>query len=569
PNGAQLLLLGHRRLSISEVLSLGPPLKVEVDHWGPGERFDPASDLIKVYVQEIIATVRDVVRMNPLLREHMTFFSQRIDVSDPFKLADFAVALTTATGAEMQRVLEETRAEERLRLALELVAKERELNKLQQDIIQQVEEKIGKQQRQYYLHEQLRSIKKELGLERDDKEALLNKYRERLKGFKELTADAQRAIEEELDKLSALEKNSPEFNGTRNYLDWLTQLPWGQNSEENFDLRRAKEVLDEDHYGLDDIKQRILEFVAVGKLKGHVHGKILCFVGPPGVGKTSIGQSIARALNRKFYRFSVGGLTDVAEIKGHRRTYVGAMPGKLIQCLKATGTDNPLVLIDEVDKLGKGYQGDPASALLEVLDPSQNHSFVDHYLDVPVDLSKCLFLTTANVLDTIPGPLKDRMEIIRLSGYDQPEKVAISEQYLIPKALKEHGLDGEGMPPSLGLEHSAVESLIRWYCREAGVRNLEKHIAKVYRKLALELVREREVQSPDAVAQTGAAADASTAAAEAAEATATAADATTAAAKGEKEKEKVEMPRTDWSVTDANLDKYVGKPVFTSDRLYE
>jgi Lon-like ATP-dependent protease len=389
--GSQVLLLAHRRLSIKKVHTFGPPLEVEVEHWARGDA-SPDSDVIKAYCQEIVATIRDVVRLNPLLREHMAFFSQRIDIQDPYKLADFAAAMTTADSHELQQVLEEMNVKERLRMALELISKERELSKVQQEIQKQVEEKVSKTQRTFLLQEQLKSIRKELGMEKDDKEALLNTYRERMASFTEVNKDAERAMKEEIEKLESLEKNSQEFNGTRTYLDWLTSLPWGRTSEENFDLARAKDILNREHYGLDDVKRRILEFIAVGKLRGGVHGRILCFVGPPGVGKTSINQSIARALNREFYRFSVGGLTDVASIKGHRRTYVGSQPGKMIQCLKTTGTNNPLVLIDEIDKLGKGYQGDPASALLEVLDPSQNDAFVDHYLDVPVDLSQVRFL---------------------------------------------------------------------------------------------------------------------------------------------------------------------------------
>ncbi|KAJ2889344.1 ATP-dependent Lon protease pim1, partial [Coemansia aciculifera] len=261
-------------------------------------------------------------------------------------------------------------------------------------------------------------------------------------------------------------------------------IPWGKHSVEDYDLKRAKVVLDEDHYGLEDVKQRILEFIAVGKLRGAVQGKILCFVGPPGVGKTSIGKSIARSLRREFYRFSVGGLTDVAEIKGHRRTYVGAMPGKVVQALKRVQTENPLLLIDEIDKLGRGHQGDPASALLELLDPEQNNAFLDHYMDVPVDLSRVLFVCTANVTDTIPGPLLDRMEVIRLSGYLADEKRAIAQKYLAPQAKETAGLEGAAVM----LQDDAVDALVRNYCRESGVRNLKKHIEKIFRKAALKIV---------------------------------------------------------------------------------
>merc|ERR1719263_1437077 len=348
-------------------------------------------------------------------------------------------------------------------------------------------------QRRYMLMEQLKLIKKELGLERDDKEALSAKFAERIAGV-EMPEAVKKVIDEELLKLQSLEPTSSEFNVTRSYLDWLTVLPWNTYSKEHFELARAETILAQDHYGLEDIKERIMEFIAVGALCGSTQGKIITMVGPPGVGKTSIGKSIARSLNREFFRFSVGGLTDVAEIKGHRRTYVGAMPGKAVQALKSTGTSNPVVLIDEIDKLGRGYQGDPASALLELLDPSQNDGFVDHYLDVPVDLSQVLFICTANVLETIPGPLLDRMEVIQLSGYDTPDKVEITRRYLEPRALEDAGLKpgAEGVPEDLGINDAAVQSLIRWYCREAGVRNLSKQVDKVYRKLALRVVRELE-----------------------------------------------------------------------------
>jgi len=360
----------------------------------------------------------------------------------------------------------------------------------------------------------MKQIKKELGEDQKDQtEALLQKFKARLEG-KAVPKDAQEAIDSEMDKFSGLAKESQEYQMTRNYLDWLTLTPWGAYRNDTLSLLKAGEILDRDHYGLSDVKERILELIAVGSLRGSVQGKILCFVGPPGVGKTSIGRSIAEALGREFYRFSVGGLYDVAEIKGHRRTYVGAMPGKIIQCLKKTQTANPLVLVDEVDKIGRGHQGDPASALLELLDPSQNGSFLDHYLDVPVDCSRILFVCTANVTDTIPGPLLDRMEVIRLSGYDHREKTKIAEQYLVPNAMREVGLwpdvqikkvEREELPtdlsttqqatqlqekesdtpserteasttpvecptpqpPAIGasaaIEQSALESLIRWY----------------------------------------------------------------------------------------------------------
>lgn len=376
----------------------------------------------------------------------------------------------------------------------------------------------------------------------------------------------KKVFDEEINKLAHLEPAASEFNVTRNYLDWLTQIPWGQRSSENFGIQHAKQVLDEDHYGLKDVKDRILEFIAVGKLRGTVEGKILCMVGPPGVGKTSIGKSIARALNRQYYRFSVGGLTDVAEIKGHRRTYVGALPGRIIQALKKCQTENPLVLIDEIDKIGKGYQGDPSSALLELLDPEQNSSFLDHYMDVPVDLSKVLFVCTANMTDTIPRPLLDRMELIELSGYVADEKMAIADRYLSPQAKELSGLKDVDVE----LTGDAIAELINKYCRESGVRNLKKQIEKVYRKSALKIIQdigEEAFSEEDALTPDG------KKAAVEAEKDQTPVEETPTNI----EDETTEKPRTALKVPvnvhvrieQSNLKDYIGPPVFTSDRLYD
>jgi ATP-dependent Lon protease len=485
-DGAQLLLLGHRRLRRNGVAGTDP-LRLTVEHLRD-EPYDASSDLLKATSMEMISTLKELLHLHPLYNEQMRNFIQfGADFHDLSRLADLAASLTSSDAAALQAVLEELNVPERAERALLLLRKEAELVKLQQDIGKRVEEKISKDQRRYFLMEQLRSIKKELGLEKDDKTALVQKFRERLEPVKDaLPEAAAKVIEEELEKLSALEPASSEFSVTRNYLDWLTALPWGKSSEERLDVSAARTVLDEDHFGLQDVKDRILEFIAVGKLRGSTQGKILCLVGPPGVGKTSIGRSIARALDRAYYRFSVGGLSDVAEIKGHRRTYVGAMPGKMVQCLKSTGVCNPLVLIDEIDKLGRGYQGDPASALLELLDPEQNAGFLDHYLDVPIDLSRVLFVCTANQLDTIPGPLLDRMEVIRLSGYTAAEKRSIARTYLEPAARLDAGVP----MGAVEVEDAALSALADEYAREAGVRNLKKHLERIYRKAALKLVQD-------------------------------------------------------------------------------
>jgi ATP-dependent Lon protease len=330
----------------------------------------------------------------------------------------------------------------------------------------------------------LKAIKKELGLEKEGKTTEIEKFQERLKALK-LNPEAKKTVDDELDKFQLLEPHSPEYTVSRNYLDWLTSLPWGKFSQDSFDVEKARQILDRDHYGLADVKDRILEFIAVGKLKGDISGSILCLVGPPGVGKTSIGKSIADALGRRFFRFSLGGMRDEAEIKGHRRTYIGALPGKFLQAMKTVGTQNPLIMLDEIDKIGASFQGDPASALLEVLDPEQNNSFRDHYLDVPFDLSNVLFIATGNQLDTIPRPLLDRMEMIRLSGYITEEKLEIARRYLIPKTIKSHGLK-EGQ---VSIHKDALKWIIENYAREAGVRNLENLIKKIARKSVMDIVQ--------------------------------------------------------------------------------
>ncbi|XP_033710472.1 lon protease homolog, mitochondrial isoform X4 [Tursiops truncatus] len=423
----------------------GEVLMVEVENVAH-EDFQVTEE-VKALTAEIVKTIRDIIALNPLYRESVLQMMQaghRV-VDNPIYLSDMGAALTGAESHELQDVLEETNIPKRLYKALSLLKKEFELSKLQQRLGREVEEKIKQTHRKYLLQEQLKIIKKELGLEKDDKDAIEEKFRERLKELV-VPRHVMDVVDEELSKLGLLDNHSSEFNVTRNYLDWLTSIPWGKYSDENLDLSRAQAVLEEDHYGMEDVKKRILEFIAVSQLRASTQGKILCFYGPPGVGKTSIARSIARALNREYFRFSVGGMTDVAEIKGHRRTYVGAMPGKIIQCLKKTKTENPLVLIDEVDKIGRGYQGDPSSALLELLDPEQNANFLDHYLDVPVDLSKVLFICTANITETIPEPLRDRMEMINVSGYVAQEKLAIAEavEQEQGKTLREHSAEVPG-----------------------------------------------------------------------------------------------------------------------------
>uniref|UniRef100_C6E448 Lon protease n=1 Tax=Geobacter sp. (strain M21) TaxID=443144 RepID=C6E448_GEOSM len=441
---------------------------------------------LKAYSMAVISTLKELVQINPLYSEEIKLFLGRSSLDDPGRLSDFAASLTSADGQELQQVLATFDVRKRIDMVLNLLKKELEVSRLQTKITKQIEEKISQQQREFFLREQLKAIKKELGLEKEGKTAEVEKFEERLKQLK-LNPEAQRAVTDELEKFKLLEPSSAEYHVTRNYLDWLTILPWGKYSKDSYNIDKARRILDRDHHGLNDVKDRITEFIAVGKMKGDISGSILCLVGPPGVGKTSIGKSIADALGRTFYRFSLGGMRDEAEIKGHRRTYIGAMPGKFVQAMKSAGSSNPVLMLDEIDKIGASFQGDPASALLEVLDPEQNGSFRDHYLDVPFDLSNVLFIATANQLDTIPAPLLDRMEVIRLSGYVLEEKMEIARRYLIPKALKNHGLK----KGQVTIRKEALAALIDGWAREAGVRALENRIKKLMRKSAREFAAGR------------------------------------------------------------------------------
>jgi len=419
-----------------------------------------------------------------LYGEEFKLFLDNFHPNDPSHLADFAASLTTSGKEEQQEVLEAVDLLTRLERVHVLINKELEIAKAQAHIRKQVESEMQQHQREHILREQLKVIQKELGISKDDRTAEADKFRERIEAL-QLPEAAKKRIDEEMQKFSVLETGSPEYATTRNYLDWLTQLPWGKYTEDQLDLKRAKQILDEDHDGLEDIKQRILEFIGVGILKGEVSGSIILFVGPPGVGKTSLGRSIARSLGRKFFRFSLGGMRDEAEIKGHRRTYVGAMPGKFIQAFKDTQSANPVIMLDEIDKVGASYQGDPASALLEVLDPEQNSDFLDHYLDVPFDLSRALFICTANQLDTIPAPLLDRMEVIQLSGYLASEKLDIARNHLLPRQLERNGLRKRGQ---LRIDKAALRKIVEQYAREAGVRRLEKYLGQIARKAVVKIL---------------------------------------------------------------------------------
>ncbi|MDR1726444.1 MAG: endopeptidase La [Acidobacteriota bacterium] len=488
---------------------------------------------LRAYGMAVLTTLKELVKMNPLQSEAIKMFLSRSTFDDPGRLADFAANLTTASGEELQGVLETFDVRERINKVLVLLKREVEISRLHGEINRQIHEKISGQQKEFFLKEQLKAIKKELGLEKEGKATEIEKFQERLKGLT-LNAEAQKTVEDELEKFQLLEPHSPEYTVSRNYLDWLTALPWGKFSEDSYDLGRARKILDRDHYGLEDVKDRILEFIAVGKLKGDISGSILCLIGPPGVGKTSVGKSIADALGRTFYRFSLGGMRDEAEIKGHRRTYIGALPGKFLQAMKTAGTSNPLIMLDEIDKIGASFQGDPASALLEVLDPEQNNSFRDHYLDVPFDLSHVLFVATGNQLDTIPRPLLDRMEVIRLSGYITEEKREIARRYLIPKTLKSHGLKSS----QIAIKPDALNHLIEDYAREAGVRNLENLIKKIARKAAMAIVKGGDAPAGKGGKAAGKGAPAAKAPA------------------------KIVLEKKD-------IEEYLGKPAFSADEVFE
>lgn len=475
--------------------------------------------IVKAYASNLIKTIRDLIVLNPIFKEELQVVLSHSEFAQAWKLCDFAVALTTASREELQDILETFDLIHRMEKALVLLKKEHDISKLQLSINQKIETTISKTQREFFLREQLKAIQKELGMAKDDKTLDIEKFKEKAS---ELTfsEEAQKVFEEEIDKLKVLDVQTAEYGVCRGYLDLLTSLPWGIKDKESDNLTQAAKILDKDHYGLKDVKERILEFLSVGFLKKTgVRGYIICLMGPPGVGKTSIGKSIARALNRKFYRFSLGGMRDEAEIKGHRRTYVGAMPGKILQALKHTGRQNPVIMLDEIDKIGSSYHGDPASALLEVLDPEQNKEFLDHYLDVRFDLSEILFIVTGNTIDTIPDALRDRMEIIRISGYIEDEKMQIAKKYLIPKNLKEVGLTAK----DISFTADALHKIIHDYCREAGVRYFEKVLNKIMRKVAMKKVTDLE--------------------------------------KKKKAGEHI-------VITKENVEKYLGQPHFISERIY-
>ena len=480
PDGTvRLVVQGLVRIRLVEVAQVRPYLRARVEE--PAEALPPAGDLeTEALVRNASTLFRQIVALSPLLPDELASVIQ--NVSEPGRLADLIAASLPALATTVkQELLETTDVKARVARLAAALTKEAEVLELGSKIQSQVESEVGKSQREFYLREQLKAIQKELG-QTDDRAQELDELRQKIDAAG-MTEEARKEALRELDRLAKMPPAAAEYTVARTYLDWLVALPWNKETTDHLDIVQARLVLDEDHWGLDKVKDRILEYLAVKKMRPAGKDPILCFVGPPGVGKTSLGQSIARTLGRRFMRLSVGGVRDEAEIRGHRRTYIGAMPGTIIRSLRDAESKNPVLLIDEIDKMGADFRGDPASAMLEVLDPEQNNKFRDHYLDLPFDLSKVLFICTANQLETIPGPLLDRMDVIQLSGYTEDEKLGIARKYLVPKQLEAHGLGEE----QVAIPDDVLRVLAREYTREAGVRNLERRIADLCRKAAREI----------------------------------------------------------------------------------
>ncbi|MCX7717432.1 MAG: endopeptidase La [Candidatus Sumerlaeaceae bacterium] len=473
PDGSvRLLLHGTHRVRLVEPLQEEPFLRarIEVLHETPAN--DTETEAL---VKNLLGQLSRAVELASLPEDLKT---AALNLNDPSKLADMVASNLSLKIAEQQEILELTDVKKRLQRVHFILSRELEVMELGSKIQSQVKSEMDKNQRQYVLREQLKAIRRELG-EEEGASQELEELAARIEA-KGLPEAARQAADRELRRLRNMQPGAGEYSVARTYLDWILDLPWTESTTDTLDISRAREVLDEDHYGLEKIKERILEYLSVRRMTGDMKGPILCFAGPPGVGKTSLGRSIARALSRRFHRIALGGMRDEAEIRGHRRTYVGAMPGRIIKALKQAGANNPVIMLDEIDKLGADYRGDPSAALLEVLDPEQNYSFTDNYLDLPFDLSRVLFITTANMLDTVPPPLRDRMEVIELPGYTAAEKLAIARKYLVPKQMKENGLT----PAHVRFTDAGLRRIIEEYTREAGLRNLEREIGSVCRKVA-------------------------------------------------------------------------------------
>ena len=480
-SSVNLLVHGIKRYRVSRWVQEKPLIMAEI------EIFDDIienDDELDAYTRTVINQVKKLSEINPYFNEEMKLGI--LDSSSPGILADLVAFAISLDIPEAQDFLETLVVKKRFAKLLVYLRREKDVADIQKKISDEVNNKVNKYQREYFLREQLKVIRTELGMNEDDKSRDIDRFKEKMKNIN-FSEDALKAVNEELERLEIIPDTSPEYSVARTYLNWIFDLPWDICTKKEISLAQGKKILERDHYGLEKVKERILEFIAVRKLKPQYDGTILCLAGPPGVGKTSLGRSIASALGRKFHRFSLGGMRDESEIKGHRRTYVGAMPGRIIQALKRVNVNNPVIVLDEIDKLGSSYQGDPSSALLEVLDPEQNRNFVDHYLDVSFDLSRILFIATANYVGNIPEPLLDRMEVIELSGYTIEEKVAIAGRWIIPKQLKKHGL----VKKDFSLSRTVIKKIISDYAREPGVRTMEQCVAKLCRKAALEKVNSK------------------------------------------------------------------------------
>ena len=472
-NRTQLLVQGLHRFRIKSWENSRPYLRARIQVLEENETKGKETEAL---MSNLVGQFIRIVELSPGLPPEIGQMAKSIPEAGT--LADMVASTINATPQEKQKVLEIQNVKERLKEVTRLVNHQLSVLELGNKIQSQVKGDMDKSQKEYYLRQQLKAIKEELG-EQDETQVEIEEYRAKIEE-KNLPTEARKEAERELDRLSRMHPSSAEYTVASTYLDWITALPWHESTPDNVDIKKAQKILDEDHYGLEKPKRRIIEYLAVRKLKPESKGPILCFAGPPGTGKTSLGQSIARALDRKFHRISLGGVRDEAEIRGHRRTYVGALPGRIIQGLRRAESNNPIFMLDEIDKVGSDFRGDPSSALLEVLDPEQNFSFTDHYLDVPFDLSKVMFITTANILDTIPPALRDRMEVLMLHGYTLDEKLKIAKRYLIPRQRDEHGLKSKQIKFSQG----ALKQIITGYTREAGLRNLEREIANVCRGVA-------------------------------------------------------------------------------------
>ncbi|MEJ2097792.1 MAG: endopeptidase La [Deltaproteobacteria bacterium] len=477
---SQILVQGLGRFKLSAFIEGNPYLTGEVVHLEENETKDTETEAL---MSNIIHLFTKVVDLSPVLPQEVSLMAKSIQ--EPGTLANMVASSINATPGEKQKVLEVDNVKKRLKEVTKLVNHQLEILELGNKIQTQVKGDMDKSQREYYLRQQLKAIQEELG-EQDETKVELDEYRTKI-AEKNLPEDARKEAQRELKRLEKMHPSSAEYTVSSTYLDWITSLPWNESTQDTLDIKKARKILDDDHYGLEKAKNRIIEYLAVKKLKPASKGPILCFAGPPGTGKTSLGNSIARALGRAFIRISLGGVRDEAEIRGHRRTYIGALPGRIIQGIRRAGSNNPVFMLDEIDKVGSDFRGDPSSALLEVLDPEQNFSFSDHYLDVPFDLSKVMFITTANILDTIPPALRDRMEVLQLLGYTEDEKIKIANRFLIPRQRKEHGLTSE----QISFTKGAVKLIINGYTREAGLRNLEREIANICRGVASRIAEEK------------------------------------------------------------------------------